>query len=289
MRNRIRGRSAFTLVELLVVIAIIGILIGMLLPAVQQVREAARRTTCANNIRQFGLGMHNYESAYQELPPGCLWWSGWGWRAKLLPFMEQNNVHDLIDYDLPDTCWWQNTLPEIHAADKDIPYLYCASEAHIGEKTIWNGDREFHLSNYMGIADSEDTTFWMGYANDWDITLGRYGNGTFYWESKTKFRDFTDGTSNSFVVGERGLQANFPYGFGVCSWGDWDGWLSMNLGIIPGNDRDDAHNAHFWSYHPGGVTFLRGDGSVDFVSENVNLATLQALASINGGEVVGEY
>lgn len=290
MRNRNRVRLAFTLVELLVVIAIIGILIGMLLPAVQQVREAARRTQCSNNLKQWGLALHNYESSQQEFPPGCMWWSGWGWRAKSLPFMEQNNLYDMIDFDIPDSCWEGNTLPPDHPADKYFDQLYCPSEVHKGETTMWNGDRFFQLSNYIGIADSVDTTYWMGYLNDTDLTLGRFGNGTFYWESKTSFRDFLDGTSNSFIVGERGLQDTLPYGFGVCSWGDWDGWLSMNLGIIPGNDQDDAHNAHFWSYHPGnGVNFLRGDGSVVFVNGTIDLSTLQALASIKGGEIVSDY
>jgi hypothetical protein len=99
----------------------------------------------------------------------------------------------------------------------------------------------------------------------------------------------TDGTSNCIVVGERGLQLENPWGFGVCSWSDKDGVLSMALGLAPGNDADGAHDRHFWSYHPGGAQFLLGDGRVRFISENASLATLRALASINGSEVVGEY
>ena len=98
-----------------------------------------------------------------------------------------------------------------------------------------------------------------------------------------------DGTSNTIIVGERGLQAEIPWGFGVCSWGNKDGWLSMKFGIAPGNDMDDAHNRHFWSYHPGGVQFLLGDSSVHFVADTVDLATLRSMSTINGQETIGEY
>lgn len=143
--DTLRSRSGFTLVELLVVIAIIGILIGMLLPAVQQVREAARRVTCANNMRQLGLAMHNYESALGHFPPGFTstpsrdgtapsgvhidptTWNaapGWGWGAHLLPFIEGNNIHDQIDFESPI---WDSSHRDI--IQSQLPVLLCPSSS----------------------------------------------------------------------------------------------------------------------------------------------------------------
>jgi prepilin-type processing-associated H-X9-DG protein len=92
------------------------------------------------------------------------------------------------------------------------------------------------------------------------------------------------------VVGERGLRAKKPWGFGICSWGTRDGFISAKIGVAPGDDTTAAHEYHFWSYHPGGAQFLLGDGSARMISENIDLATIRALATIKGGEnIVGEY
>ncbi len=286
MRNRNRVRLGFTLIELLVVIAIIGILIALLLPAVQSVREAARQISCTNNMKQWGLALHNYHTTHEVLPPGCIYPSGWGWRAMSLPCLEGGVIHDMVDFDLNKTCWRRNNLPPIHAGDKYIDLLYCPSEPRAGQTTKWDGDREFHLSNYLGVSDQNNTDEWLGFPPP--DSKGD-GDGTFYFHSTVAFRHMADGTSNCVVVGERGLQSKNPWGYGICSWSDRDGYLSMEIGLAPGNDSDAAHDAHFWSYHPGGAHFLLGDGSVRFISENVNLATIRALASINGGEVLGEY
>jgi prepilin-type processing-associated H-X9-DG protein len=192
----------------------------------------------------------------------------------------------MVDFDLDVTCWRGNNLPPIHAGDKYISLLYCPSDPRAGKTAKWDGDREFHLSNYLGVSDQNNAQEWLGFPPP--DSKGD-GDGTFYFHSKVAFRHMTDGTSNCIVVGERGLQLENPWGFGICSWSDRDGVLSMAIGLAPGNDADPAHDRHFWSYHPGGAQFLLGDGSVRFISENASLATLRALASINGGEVVGEY
>jgi hypothetical protein len=114
-------------------------------------------------------------------------------------------------------------------------------------------------------------------------------DGTFYWGSKVAFKHITDGQSNTVIVGERGLREDNPWGYGICSWGTRDGWLSMEKGIQPGDGIRPSHDFHFWSYHPGGAHFILGDASVRFISDSTDLITLQALATINGEEIVSDY
>jgi len=321
MRNRNRFRLAFTLVELLVVIAIIGVLVALLLPAVQAAREAARRIQCTNNLKQWGLALHNYHEAREVLPPGCIknpdTSAGWGWRALSLPYLEQGAIYDMIDFEDNKTCWKQKNSPLNHPGDKTVALLYCPSEPRAGVTTYWHTpERQFHLSNYFGISDRR-----MRNCNNCDPhQQGRERkpkvvgedpktccDGTFFWEwvweevpsilpkktptKKVAFRHITDGLSNTLIVGERGLgkEGSFPWGYAICSWGRRDGFMSMHKGILPGNDQHARHEQHFWSYHPGGTQFLRGDGSVVLINEDTSLDILQALVTINGAENVGEY
>lgn len=293
MKDQNRVRSGFTLVELLVVIAIIGILVALLLPAINAAREAARRASCTNNMKQLGIALHNYHDAQLTLPSGCLWPSNFGWRGLCLPFMEEQMVNDQMKehmrvINFNQACWDGNILPKDHAANKLIPVLYCPSDPHAGVKTFWNGNREFHVSNYMGISDSTSTIYWQGYANNQDEELGRFGNGTFYWESRVKFKNISDGLTQTLIVGERGLQASFPYGYAVCSAGYEDAWIGMFIGIAQGADDTNAHNAHFWSHHPGGVQFMFADGSVTFMGEETDLRTLRWMVTKSGEEILPE-
>lgn len=291
------NKSAFTLVELLVVIAIIGILIGMLLPAVQSVREAARRIQCANNCRQIGLAALNYESAHMHFPAG---WTtgvdsdplaepGWGWSALLLPYMEQNNVFDLIDFSIAiDDSSHANVI------QSRLPVFICPSDpseqilnldAHVehddddDDHLVAHEDDHAHgelwvsRSNYSGCfgnVDIEDTPL--------------RGNGVFFANSEVTFGQMTDGSSNTIMVGER---LNL---LGPISW----------VGMVPEVEEPYArivavtdhapndehmHFADFRSEHTGGVNVTLGDGSTHFVSDTISEIVYQALGSRNGAEV----
>jgi prepilin-type N-terminal cleavage/methylation domain-containing protein len=308
MRNRNRFPTAFTLVELLVVIAIIGVLVALLLPAVQAAREAARRTQCTNTIKQYGIAIHNYHDTFKVMPPGAYYTkvdpvhNAWGWRAKLLPFMEQQTLYDLIDWEDREKCW-NSHLAADNAGSYLLDFAYCPSEPLAGLPVTWsNYVNYFHLSNYMGVAgrgyhrnpNEPDPAKWQ---------FGLYGefatyrpknplkeaDGCFFEDSKVSFRHITDGLSNTFVVGEHGLQPQEenPWSFGICAGGEKDGYIPMALGLVPGG-VGDSHERHFWGHHPGGVQFLKADGSGHFISTDTNLFTLIALSSIAGEEIIDE-
>jgi prepilin-type N-terminal cleavage/methylation domain-containing protein len=296
MKNR-RSKSAFTLVELLVVIAIIGILIGMLLPAVQSVREAARRIQCANNCRQIGLAALNYESAHMHFPPG---WStgvendplaepGWGWSAHLLPYMEQNNVFDLINLSVAiDDPFHENII------QTRMPVFICPSDP---------SDEILNLDSHIEHDDDDDDHY-VAHADDhshgelW-VSRSNYsgcfgnieiedsplrGNGVFFANSEVTFGEMTDGSSSTIMVGERLNR------LGAISW----------VGMVPEVDEPFArivaitdhspndhhmHFADFRSEHTGGVNVTLGDGSTHFVSDTIDEPVYQSLGSRNGGEV----
>jgi prepilin-type N-terminal cleavage/methylation domain-containing protein/prepilin-type processing-associated H-X9-DG protein len=295
MRSSI-NRRGFTLVELLVVIAIIGILVGLLLPAVQAAREAARRMQCSNNIRQLGLATHNYESAYKRLPSG--WVSnanlsgepGWGWAAALLPFMEGNTVANRID--------WRIAIEEAIHDDVRvtvIPTFVCPSDPYdnifeiaegsdghthrprssAGEGSMDDGEKLFRIakSNYVamfGTFELEDAPY--------------NGDGMFYGNSRMKFRDVTDGLSNTIMVGERSGQ------LGGSIWHGNIPEAAESFARIVGvadhaPNSPEGHAEDFRSYHSGGVNFLRADGSVQWLPDSIDQVVYRAMATRNGGEV----
>ncbi len=192
-------RQAFTLVELLVVIAIIGILIALLLPAVQQAREAARRMQCTNQQKQLVLAMHNYESTYTRFP-GLPFESAYGFsvQAKILPFVEQGNLQELIDFSVPlmTGSGGSQQLNPLHgpAAEKVVELFLCPSDE---EDPVFDnsntGDYSFAGTNYVVCTGD-------GTGSNYDTRAAT--NGMFWWGSQAKFRDMTDGTSNTAVLSE---------------------------------------------------------------------------------------
>ena len=307
-----RNRIGFTLIELLVVIAIIAILIALLLPAVQQAREAARRTQCKNNLKQIGLALHNYESSHRVFPPSST--SGFGqgvwlypvatgpsdpsihlqsFTSLILPYLERSNIYNQIDYNV-------SALDPANqdAASQILPFYRCPSYAgrdfaDADAYVTGVGFDHFAIGNYVA----------MGATNVLELSGAMPAEGVMYPGSKTGFRDITDGTSNTIMVAESREERS-------AVWIDGSSatvaatWLNLtNPPTYAGNSVSINYTPYFlgsawgvvdreWgpsSFHEGGAHHLLCDGSVRFISENLDMNLYQSLVTRNGGEVVGEF
>ncbi len=287
----------FTLVELLVVIAIIGVLVGLLLPAVQAAREAARRMQCTNNVRQLGLAVHNYESANRRLPSGWIANNGhgepgWGWAAALLPFMEGTNLHNQIDFRVPIE---DAVHDQVRVAV--VPTFHCPSDtgSNIFEIAAGEEGHDHDIAKaFSRIDDGSPKLFpisksnYVGMFGTFELEDAPYnGNGMFYGNSRLKFRDVTDGLSNTLMVGERSSRLGGSI---------WHGNIpeaaephARILGVADHGPNDPhGHFEDFGSYHTGGANFMRADVSVTFLSDSIDLNVYQAMATRNGGEVFSQ-
>ncbi len=300
-----RRAAAFTLVELLVVIAIIGILVSLLLPAVQAAREAARRMQCANNFKQVALALHNYHTAHRTFPAGsqvnansCSPTAGnsrrgFNWGTAILPFLEQNSVYDKMDatkatHEAPN---WT-----IDAVGAVIPAYICPSDPW-GKKRVnvtsfslpgrASADDDFAPTNISGIADA---TSWLCDINcEASCTPTNAGNGVLYNYSHVSIDYIHDGTTNTLLLGEHtnGRSESFP----GMPWANWD-VTDTSEGINGPNTLSGGATAwNFYrnrlgSWHSGGAVFALCDGSVHFLSNSIDGTILQALTTRAGGEVV---
>ena len=295
-RQPAHTRRAFTLIELLVVIAIIAILIGLLLPAVQKVREAAARMSCQNNLHQMTLAMHGYHDSYGTLPPafqnpGNNFYGSWAWGALILPFLEQAPLHKQLNVE---GVRFGNEMMHVTAADvpgslsqTKLKVYRCPSD--LGPDI--NDRRSNHgLSNYRAVAGPYTYPF---------ITVNQDFGGVMWMNSKVRLTDITDGTSNTLNVGECKWDIAPPPGYGVKTACIWAGMT----GFVPGTNSVRISDVCWWvdeatatvngtapqafsSRHHGGAMFGFCDGSVRFFRDGADPNKIRFLAGRNDNVVV---
>ena len=277
MMNRTSQRIGFTLVELLVVIAIIGVLVGLLLPAVQAAREAARRCSCSNNLAQVGLALHNFDFAMEHLPAGVINPDGpirneptgqhVGFLVDLLPYLEQTGIAKQFDIDA-------GTYAEVNlpARKQQIGTLRCPSDP------VSPGADGYGLTNYAGVHHHEEALI-----NDDNM-------GLLFLNSKIRYGDILDGSSNTFLVGE------FKPSNDSLGWASGTSASLRNTGSEINStgfdfmdpqpvDRDFVGG--FSSHHPGGAHFCLGDGAIKFYTERVDPELLRNLGNRADGAMMG--
>jgi prepilin-type N-terminal cleavage/methylation domain-containing protein len=321
-------RRAFTLIELLVVIAIIGVLMSLLIPAVQKVRETAMKMKCASNLKQIGIALHNYHDTFGWFPPGYIDGNtdpsstpdndvgpGWGWAAFLLPYLEQQNLYNQIDFR-------QGVGLGSNVAPSQVPLaiFQCPSDSHQEDFTVWPTNVVVAHGNYVGCNGWEECFYnaggnAQGGGNDGlSGGLGQSGDGLFYRNSHKNFASVTDGVSQTIFVGERSANHSPSTWTGAVTGGRCPAWMATQpysppYTPPPGPPYDNAdfdealvlahgNGTHlpsadypifdpdtFYSMHAGpGANFLFGDGSVHFLRRDINPNIYQYLCTISGGE-----
>lgn len=341
--SRSLRKSGFTLIELLVVIAIIAVLIALLLPAVQQAREAARRSQCRNNLKQLGLAIHNYHDAFSTFPWGGSgdtanynWGNGntgqciYNLRAMILPYIDQAPLYNLMASQMTaagqpiamaaPSGAWTTAYQNLSAHKTILPVYQCPSDPLSSNASCQKGPgwspqpATAAGASYHGSAGPEaqhsytddlchqtpGCTVYHGSGYYLGAGVPGGGCGMFSVEAtRVRMADITDGASNTFAMGEERLGTKNAQWWGDAyapgynpfhQWTDAAAATPTTRGI----NRDNIANLGYYgqgfsSLHTGGAHFLMADGSVRFVSENVNIITFNALGSRDKGEIVGEF
>jgi prepilin-type N-terminal cleavage/methylation domain-containing protein len=279
MTRNLSLRSAFTLVELLVVIAIIGTLVGLLLPAVQAAREAARRLSCSNNMLQIGLAMHNFEFSMEHLPSGVINPDGpirseeigqhVSYLVQLLPFIEQSGIAN--NFDIAAGTYAPKNAP---ARAQSVATFLCPSFP-----VAWNTERTAGLTNYAGCH------------HDREAPIDSDNNGLMFLNSRMRYGDITDGSTNTFLVGEMlpsnsslgwasGTRATLRNSSSLSNSRDWvaNRWEPGDTDLVGG----------FGSAHQGGAQFVMADGAVIFLTQMIDPVLFQNMGNRSDGAMMGE-
>ncbi|HEY0983467.1 DUF1559 domain-containing protein [Schlesneria sp. T3-172] len=322
-----KTNRGFTLIELLVVIAIIAVLIALLLPAVQQAREAARRTQCKNNLKQIGLALHNYHDTYNTFPPGGIGMFHYSWLVSILPQMEQSNVFNRID-------WNDQGYPggvNIAMLNNWTPdFLWCASSSASRVNVRPDFPTKVATTSYIGISGAAtnaiDPTDPTGMGR---CIAGGQGyacaNGMLVANTVSRMRDASDGLTNTIIVGEQSAMGTTGVGgtpIEIRSSAEWGAWIGPGATVAPpqpggvytwaagpwsrnttttrypvghntladgsgGNHRDGTNTA-IHSAHTGGAHVLRGDGGTVFLSNSMDWTVFRNTCIRDDGQVMGE-
>jgi prepilin-type N-terminal cleavage/methylation domain-containing protein len=262
------GKRGFTLVELLVVLSIIGLLVGLLLPAVQMARETARKSQCANNIRNIGIALHNFEEVYRTLPAGSERYQGTfhAWSSRILPYIEQSTIFSQIDFKVP----WDAGAANIAASKHSVPIYVCPSSL-----------KEFAgKQDFGGISGTSLLNLPAGTG-----PFDAFGCGTLIATSATqtspvRFASISDGLSCTLAVGESVDRDPEDAGRWACG---------LNCFSQNTNTFQNANAGELYSLHPGGAHGLLADAHVQFLSRSIDKDVLGALCTRNGGEVVQSF
>ena len=305
----------FTLIELLVVIAIIAVLIALLLPAVQQAREAARRTQCKNNMKQIGLALHNYESSVSCFPIGSFspWTTVPNWRLQIFPFIDQAPLYTAMDFtqSFQGNATTTNTN---YLSNMKLAGYICPSSTLDPCANISNNPKNIQIPMYVGVSGA--------YPDVAGRTVGsasNYGgfytnNGMLLHNKLTRIRDATDGTSNVIIVAEQSgrvgttdMRSGYYGGFTGTTFGGEvsasnpngaDSWSTGLTGVqyrinaptmAGGSDNPWDANTVVNSFHTGGIHVLLTDGSVRFISDNIDFTTFRNLCSRDDGIPLGDF
>jgi prepilin-type N-terminal cleavage/methylation domain-containing protein/prepilin-type processing-associated H-X9-DG protein len=285
------ARRGFTLVELLVVIAIIGMLVALLLPAIQAARESGRRTTCLNNLRQQGVALQAYHGEFGTFPIGNFEPIGgnfagappennggwWGFQAKLLPYLENRDIYDLCNFSYASDCFsFMSSVPESKNPASMIPNCFKCPDDPLKDAIYMEGTTGYGCTDYQGV---------MGTTEFADDGIELHGGPL----SAISMSKITDGTAHTLIMSERGISNNL-YGWPYCGAGDdndtgWgDNLMATINGLSAGTDQG-ADDYHAWSYHVHSANFLYADNHAEPLTYDLSNTIYQALATRAGNEI----
>ena len=298
-------RGAFTLIELLIVIAVTGILVGLLLPAVQAARESARRTQCASHLKQLGVALANYHDVHASLPSGYLssvssggadTGPGWGWAALSLPFLEETTLWATIDFRQP-------IESSNNAARKQLIATMLCPSNEVSEPT-WPAEVRDAAGNPVSLICDVALAAYVGMIGSTDANV--QGDGLFFRNSHVRFRDITDGCAQTIAVGERAYRLGEGTWVGAVTGAkmfpdDDEGEIAVphlkpssamvlsHAGLGNGPNSPTSEINQFYSLHGGGANYVFADGHVAFLSETIDYQTYRTLATRAGGEVPSSH